>query len=612
MNNSPNYKPISAYGLIGNCRGSALVATDGSIDWCCLPRFDSPSLFAAILDHQQGGRFAITPDVRYSSSQRYVERTNVLETTFVTDGGVCTLTDYMPIFQDWDGAPVERHQIVRIVRGESGGVPLDLLYQPRPDYARIQPVLTQQGREVVWEGENQRLSLASDASIRVQGGETRSSVTVGEGQEIAFVLTYSDTAMPLLSQTLEARELVGRTIEFWRNEVKPVTYDGPWRDWVVRSYLCLHLLTYLPTGGIVAASTTSLPEHIGGVRNWDYRYTWLRDATFTIDALIALGHSDEAFSFFCWLKDICDRDGDNFSIMYRVDGGTELAEEELIHLEGYRCSRPVHIGNDAANQRQHDIYGEVVASAYRLTQAGFPISDEQWEVLQTLANLAAARWREPDNGLWEVRGGPFHFVYSKVMCWVALDRAARLARMSGRETADTARWEQEAELIRDQVLTRGWSEKKQAFVQHYDTQAMDASNLRIPLVGFLPADDPRIISTVERIQSELRHGPFIQRYNIGETDDGLSGDEGSFTMCSFWLVRVLAQMGRVKEARDLCSQLLGLANPLGLYSEMMDSKTHIFLGNYPQAFTHIGLILATMDCWKTDIPGRALDTEPEP
>ena len=591
-----SYKSIGDYGLIGNRRSAALVGLDGSIDWCCWPRFDSPSVFAAILDAKKGGRFSITPEGTYASKQRYVGDSNLLETRFTTRDGVCTLTDCMPLYQEQDGTLVTLHQIIRILRCQRGSVDFQIAYMPRPDYARSPVDLSTQGSAVTLAGPDSWLTLHSLVPLNVLGDRAQGAVTLREGDEIVFVLSYEDDRVSREFIGLTPHQWVERTIDYWQSRAEDVHYQGPWRKPVVRSYLALHLLTYRATGGIVAAPTTSLPEEIGGVRNWDYRYTWLRDAAMTIEALLSLGHQDEVLYFFQWLGRVCTTYGNDLKVMYRVAGEADLQEEELTHLEGYKGSRPVRIGNGAHDQAQHDIYGEVLASAHILASAGQAITDAQWELLHTLANLAVARWREPDSGIWEVRGGPFHFVYSKVMCWVALDRAASMAEMTGRAGPESEQWKSAATTIKEEVLKRGWNERKQAFVQHYDTDAMDASLLLLPLMGFLPFDDPRIVSTVQRIRRELGDGPYLHRYLTEETDDGLSGGEGAFILCSFWLIRVLARMGDIEEVRRLFGEILDHANHLGLFAEMIDTRTGAALGNFPQAFTHVGLILAAQEC----------------
>ena len=595
------YRAIGEYGLIGNCRSAALVGLDGSIDWCCLPRFDSPSLFAALLDAGAGGQFAISPQGYYASSQRYVGDTNVLETRFGTDTGVCTLTDCMPAYRTDGGGLGGPHQIIRLLRCHRGTMSLGVDYTPRPDYSRRPVALESREGGVVWSDGDVRVTLESSSRLEVASdtsrGDTAGGVfTLEEGQEALLVLSYQDGATGEADDDLTPRGRLQRTLDFWEGKATELDYEGDWREQVMRSYLVLHLLTYAPTGAIIAAPTTSLPEEIGGVRNWDYRYTWLRDAAFTVEALVSLGHPEEAHAFFEWLSEVCTSGEEELKIMYRVDGETELEEEELHHLEGYQRSRPVRIGNGAAAQVQNDVYGEVLASAYLMTAGGEPLTDDRWKLLRTLANLAATRWQTRGSGIWEVRGGPYHFVSSKVMCWVALDRAVKLAEMTGRAGPESDAWGQTAHDIKEEVLRRGWSQEKQAFVQHYGTDAMDASSLLLPLMGFLPFDDPRVVSTVQRVRQELEHGRFLHRYRPEETDDGLTGGEGAFTLCSLWLVQALARMGEVEEARRLFREVLSHANHLGLFSEMVDPRSGAALGNFPQAFTHIGLILAAREC----------------
>jgi GH15 family glucan-1,4-alpha-glucosidase len=440
--------------------------------------------------------------------------------------------------------------------------------------------------------------------LAVEGDTATAILELTAGDEAVFILRYGPVLNLWSDEASSPRQLLDRTVEYWHDKAAGLEYEGEWRDVVVRSYLTLHLLTYVPTGAIVAAPTTSLPEWIGGGRNWDYRYTWLRDAAFTVEALIHLGHNDEAVSFFKWCQEMCGLEGDEPSdddlitrlrILYRIDGSVDLEEEELTHLEGYKGSKPVRIGNGAFGQLQHDVYGELLASAHLLAVRGVPMGEGQWELIRILANLAAEEWSKPDSGIWEVRGGPFQFVHSNAMCWVALDRAVSLAEMMGKTGPETEGWLEVADTIKRDVLEHGWNEAKQAFAQHYDTDAMDASFLLLPLMGFLPIDDPRVVSTVERIQEELGSGPFVLRYRTDETDDGVFGSEGAFTLCSFWLVQVLVRMGRRDEARHIFQELLGYANHLGLFAEMVDPRSGVSLGNFPQAFTHIGLILAALE-----------------
>ncbi|MBI4219423.1 MAG: glycoside hydrolase family 15 protein [Chloroflexi bacterium] len=592
------YKPIRDYAAIGDCHSAALVGLDGSVDWCCFPRFDSPSVFAAILDDRKGGRFKISPRGQFRSRQRYVGRTNVLETSFETSTGSCSLVDCMPIYHGDDGTVSAPHQIIRKVRCEAGTVTLQISYAPRPDYARANVALVALPRQIACRHGAQLLSLELPVDLHIDGGVAAGELRLSEGESVTLVLSYADPTTPARLDDLNPDQRLRRTIDFWEGKSKELTYQGRWHDQVLRSYLVLHLLTYLPTGGFVAAPTTSLPEALGGVRNWDYRYTWLRDASFTIDALMSLGHLDEARGFYRWLARVCTDQAASgeLQIMCGVGGERDLTERELSHLEGYRGSRPVRIGNQAHVQFQQDIYGEVLDSACNLGVAGEPLSDAGWELICGIANQAKERWADPGSGIWEVRAGPYHFVYSKVMCWVALDRAVRLAERFGRTGPEVDDWVRTADMIRSDVLARGVDPRKKAFVQHYASDTMDASNLRIPLVGFLPADDPRVIASVDQIRSELGVGPLLRRYLPLEEYDGLPGTEGAFVFCSFWMVQALARTGRAAEARALFERLVGYANHVGLYSEMIDPRTGQFLGNFPQAFTHIGLILAAREC----------------
>ena len=624
--NTNGYKNIGDYGLIGDRHSAALVGIDGSIDWCAFPRFDSPSVFAAILDGGKGGRFAITPSEVYTGGQRYLQDSNVLETRFVTRTGACTLTDFMPFFRRPDRSWVAHGCIIRILRCTSGSIPMRIAYEPRPDYARSAEKLYERNGTLVIKDEDYELILESNygddpqhrfpLEINESGDGAYADILLTQGQELVFVVRHvlegHDEAIPSSLASSMPKELQDLTDSYWRNLSMSVNFSGQYRDIVVRSYLVLHLLVYVPTGAIVAAPTTSLPEWIGGSRNWDYRFTWLRDAAFTVDALMHLGHTEEAVEFFEWLAQACglsdDRleweehgEDEHLHILYRIDGETDPTEEELPHLEGYKASGPVRIGNGAYDQIQQDVYGELLASAHLLATHGEEVTAGHWDVVKTLANLAAQEWREPDSGIWEVRGGPFQFVTSNALCWVALDRAIKLGEMYVPDDPDIPRWRAEAEAIKEEVLIRGWSDEKQAFVQHYDSLAMDAGLLLLPLMGFIDFNDPRFLSTLERIEMELRDGPFVNRYRTDETDDGVFGPEGAFTLCSFWLVQVLNHVGRRAEAQRMFNELLTYANHLGLFAEMIDPRSGLALGNFPQAFTHIGLILAALECsWHED------------
>ena len=611
--NASGYKNIGDYGLIGDRHSAALVGIDGSIDWCSFPRFDSASVFAAILDSDKGGRFAITPSEVYTGGQRYLSDSNVLETRFVTRTGACALTDFMPFFRRPDRSWVAHGCIIRVLRCTSGSISMRVAYEPRPDYGRSPETLWERDGTFVIKDDDYELILETTMPLKINesGDGAYAEVLMTEGMEAVFVVRHvlegHEEAIPSALASSIPHELLELTDSYWRNLSMTVNYQGPYRDIVVRSYLVLHLLVYVPTGAIVAAPTTSLPEWIGGSRNWDYRFTWLRDAAFTVDALMHLGHTEEAVEFFEWLAQACGLSDDSLEweihgaeehihILYRIDGETDSTEEELPNLEGYRGSGPVRIGNGAYDQVQQDVYGELLASAHLLATRGEEVTAAHWDVVKTLANLAAQEWRDPDSGIWEVRGGPFHFVTSNALCWVALDRAIKLGEMYVPDDPDIPLWQAEAAAIKEEVLAKGWSEDKNAFVQHYESGAMDAALLLLPLLGFIDFDDPRFVSTLERIEMELRDGPFMKRYRTEETDDGVFGPEGAFTLCSFWLVQVLSRVGRRGEAQRILNELLTYANHLGLFAEMIDPRSGLALGNFPQAFTHIGLILAALEC----------------
>lgn len=586
------YKRINDYGIIGGTHSAALVATDGSIDWACFPRFDSPSVFAAILDDQVGGRFRLAPAGHYQSDQSYLGDTNILVTRFVTDSGVTEVTDFMPCYERANGHIVAFHEIHRVARCLEGRVEMEIFFQPRFDYARLTPEIEGHPAGVSATGNGEYLALASPWPLAVEGDTARDRASLAAGQEAWFVLRYGQKA-PLPVHLYKGKDKLARTASWWQKLAQLCVCQGPWREMVVRSYLALHLLEYSPTGAMVAAPTTSLPEEIGGVRNWDYRYAWLRDASFTLDALLGLGHTDEAARFMRWLTEVCVPCGIESRIMFGIDVGANLREVELDHLEGYKGSRPVRTGNAAQHQLQLDVFGEIINTAYIWAREGGRISRRVWRLLELFADAACQNWRLPDQGIWEVRAGPYHFVYSKLMCWVALDRATKLARLLG--LRPQPRWQQCAEEVREDILSQGWSPGKQSFVQHYDTDALDASNLLMPIFGFLPANDHRMMATIERTMEELDFGGFLRRYDTDEANDGLSGSEGAFNICTFWLIRCLAKMGRLKEARERFERVLSYANHLGLFSEMTDPTTGDMLGNFPQAFTHRAVILTALE-----------------
>ncbi len=586
------YKRISDYGIIGNMLSAALVATDGSIDWCCLPRFDSPSIFAAILDDEKGGRFQIRPQTPFESRQAYLSNTNILQTSFQTASGRATVTDFMPCYRGRGGLKpfLQVHRLVQCTEGE---VAMEVIFQPELDYARGATTLGISKYGVAAKKSTDAIALSSTVAFNRQGGRAIGQFTLNQGQKTEFILLYG-TSRPLSPAIYNSAGKLEKTTAYWQGQAEGCSFSGPWREAIVRSYLTLHLLTYLPTGAIIAAPTTSLPEEIGGERNWDYRYAWLRDASLTLDAFSRLGHKEEAVGFFKWLVNVCGKCGPRTQILYDVEFENPLDEQELEHFRGYRDSRPVRIGNDAYRQRQLDVFGEVVEAAHNYLNIGGYISRRTWELLEEFINAAGQFWQETDSGIWEIRGGPYHFVHSKLMCWVALDRGIKIAEKLGYRK-NLKRWRKTAQDIRDNILTRGWNSKRQAFTQHYDTEALDASNLLMSLYGFLPVSDERIAATIEHTVAELTRNGLMRRYRTDETDDGLSGSEGAFLWCSFWLVRIQLRIGRLNDAAALYERLLGYCNHLGLFSEMVDPTSGEALGNFPQALTHLAVIIAGLE-----------------
>jgi GH15 family glucan-1,4-alpha-glucosidase len=589
------YPPISDYALLSDCHTAALVSRDGSIDWCCFHRFEARPVFARILDWGKGGFFRIAPRDEYEVSRRYLPDTNVLETTFRTaEGGVLVLTDFVPVKRDM-GHP--DHHLLRVVRCTEGEVAVKAKFEPRFDYGLTEPRLEQVADDlaIVYGGAD-ALVLQSELPIgTAEVSACTAARTLRAGEEAFVALTYS------LPHELEAERLtrekvatkLRETEEFWHEWAARCTYEGPYRDAVVRSALVLKALTNGPTGAIVAAATTSLPEEVGGERNWDYRYTWLRDSALTLNALFALGFTDEAEQYMAWLKRTTAGRARDLQIMYGVGGERFLPEVELDHLEGYRGSRPVRIGNGAYRQFQLDVFGELLDTVWVYRQHGGEIDDVFWEFLGRVAGAVIDRWQEPDQGIWEIRGDPKHFTYSKVMAWVALDRVVRLAELDGRE-GTLEEWRRVRDEIRALVERDGVHPDTGAFTQSFeDGGKHDASNLMIPIVGFVAHDDPRARATFERIVAELSADGFVYRY-LTDGVDGLSGDEATFAICSFWLVECLARAGETERARGLFERLLRFCNDVGLLAEEIDPHSGELIGNFPQAFSHVGLIQAAI------------------
>jgi GH15 family glucan-1,4-alpha-glucosidase len=590
------YLPIEDYGVIGDLHSVALVGRNGSIDWMCHPQFDSPSVFAAILDDAKGGRFQVAPTSDGPTrKQMYVPDSNVLLTRFLSADGVAELTDFMPVGPPLGGHGA--HELVRRVEVVRGSMRLRAFCQPAFDYARKPHKAQAMPDGVSFLSDDLALALTASVPLRVEGSAAVAEFELGEGEQANFVLSGVEPrqAAPRALREAEAEQAFRETVDFWHRWLSQSRYRGRWREMVDRSALALKLLTFAPTGAIVAAPTCSLPAPIGGQRNWDYRYTWIRDASFTLYGLMRIGFTEEAAAFQRWLVGRVGETSDEgaLQLMYSIDGAHELPERTLDHLEGYRGSRPVRIGNGAYRQLQLDIYGELMDAIYLFNKYGSPTGYDAWVKIRRILNHVCEVWREPDEGIWEVRGGRRHFVYSKLMCWVALDRGLRLADKRS-FPADRQRWLAARDAIYEEIMSRGWSPKRQAFVQSYDGDTLDASSLIMPLMFFVSPRDPRFVSTLDAIKRELAKGSLVHRYDVQASPDGLPGEEGTFSMCTFWMVEALTRAGRLDEARLIFERMLGYANHLGLYSEQVGPSGEA-LGNFPQAFTHLGLISAAFN-----------------
>jgi alpha,alpha-trehalase len=602
---SEGFQPIASYGLLADCNSAALVDRDGSIAWLCLPRYDSPAVFSQILD-PAGGHWRIRPTGEYRSERNYVDGTLMIESTFTTQTGTVKLTDAMAFAEGQRqhelgmGAP---HLLLRMVEGVSGEVELELELAPRPEYGLVTPLFRQTGRAGRTFGGPNQVVFSSGVDCSLEDATMRASFAVRAGERRGFALQWSPPQGPAPDPFAPER-VAGRiedTVAGWRSwEAEHDVYEGSHRELVRLSSRVLKGLTYRPTGAIVAAPTTSLPETVGGERNWDYRYSWIRDASLTIEALYIGACSDEAEEFVSFMTSAAGGRASERSlqIMYGISGEHDLSERELPHLRGWRDSAPVRIGNGAWGQTQLDVYGELLNSLYLYREQLGELHPEIQRFVADLANTAARRWRETDAGMWEMRGEPRHHLSSKVLCWVALDRAVKLADQLGMH-ADIERWASERDMIRDAVLTRGWSEARDAYAQSFDSDELDAAQLLMPILGFLPATDPRMRSTIDAIADQLTVDDLVLRYRNeqGLNADGLTGEEGTFVICSFWLVSALAKAGEVDRAQALFDKLAGYANDLGLLAEEIDTANGELLGNFPQAFSHIGLITAA---WEID------------
>jgi GH15 family glucan-1,4-alpha-glucosidase len=578
--------------MVGDLQTAALVGADGSVDWLCFPRFDSPACFAALLGEEANGRWRIAPSLGgRCTRRRYVENTLVLETEWETPGGTVRVVDCMP---PRGMAP----DLVRVVEGLEGQVEMTSELAIRFDYGHVQPWIVVEGREVLAVAGPDALWLRASASHESTEGNVVSRFTVSQGQRIPFVLTWtpSYSKRPLAIDGLQA---VDDTERFWSDWASDITYQGRWQEAVHRSLVTLKGLTYEPSGGIVAAATTSLPETLGGSRNWDYRYCWLRDTTFTLGALLGAGLHEEAQSWQQWILRAVAGDPADAQIMYSIDGTRRLPEYEIPWLSGYEGASPVRVGNDAAGQVQLDVPGEVLGAAHVGRAAGIMPSERGWQLQEWIAGHLEESWKRPDNGIWESRGDKQHFVYSKVMCWVAFDALVKGVERFGLE-GPVDHWRAVRDEIHADVTAKGYSDEKKSFTQAYGSDVLDACALLIPRVGFLPYDDERVISTVETIRDELTEDGLVLRYRTDESDDGLSGREGSFLICSFWLVDALRGIGRKGEAEELFERLLALRNDVGLLSEEYDTRARRLVGNFPQAFTHLALVNCALALSRSD------------
>jgi GH15 family glucan-1,4-alpha-glucosidase len=587
---------IGDYAIIGDSRSAALVSREGSIDWLCWPRFDSRSCFGRLLDETRGGYFSIKPDIPFRVARRYVDGTNVLETTFITEKGSAVLLDLMPaLAEDQKSATLlPFRELFRRLRGTGGDVPIRVEFVPRPDYGRTVPRLDVRGDCVACTKGPEVWHLRSNIALTSTGpGAAGSSFTIRDDESVDFALSYETHAPSVYPQIGSSADvMVENSIAFWQRWSSSLTYDGPYRDAVLRSALALKLLAYAPSGGIVAAPTTSLPEWPGGVRNWDYRYCWLRDASFTVAALYDCGFEIEGAAFVGWLLYSTRLTQPNLQILYDVFGESRLPERLLDHLSGFAGSRPVRVGNDAHAQFQLDVYGEVLGAIEEYTERSGELSRDAQRVARKLADVVTKRWREPDSGIWEKRSGRHQHVHAKIMAWAALDSAERLVK-KGLLHADPARWSAAKDEIKREVLGRGFNSELNSFVGEYDGRELDASLLYVSRVGFLEGDDPRLLGTIDAIRRELGASDLIYRYRTAKTDDGLPAGEGAFLPCSFWLVEALAIAKRMDEARELFEQLLARANDVGLFSEEAGESGEL-LGNFPQALTHVGLLNAAL------------------
>ena len=585
------YLPIEDHGIIGDLHTAALVAKDGTIDWLCLPAFDSPSVFASILDDERGGHFSLRSAEYTRSQQLYLPGTNVLLTRFITPEGVAEVLDFMPIDDDRE----LRHDLIRDVWVIRGRIAIDIDCRPAFDYARQEHTIEFVKSGVIFRGAGTALSLAS--AVPLKEGPSHSAVArfeLKEGESASFVLhVLGEGEEPRKApERTECQRLLQRTLDYWRQWISKSTYRGRWREIVNRSALALKLMIYHPTGALVAAPTMALPQTMERAYNWDYRYTWLRDAAFAMFVLIRIGFRDEAQKFMGWLRERCHGSGGRLHPIYGIDGRTDLDKEGLHHLSGYRDSSPVRVGNGTYDQLHLDLYGAVLDAVYLYNKYGAPLDYEDWQSLRTLLDWLSQNWHQPDAGMWDVRGARKHFVSSKVLSWVALDRGVRLAHQRGLP-ADEDVWIAQRDAIYEEVMSKGWNTKKGSFVRHYGSEALDASLLLMPVVEFVGSTDPRWLATLERVQEELTYDVLVERYEGESASEGPADSQGAFGVCSFWLVECLTRAGRLDEARLTLEKMFSYANHLRLYAEKIGYSGEAW-GNFPHAFTHLALITAVV------------------
>jgi GH15 family glucan-1,4-alpha-glucosidase len=591
------YLPIAEHGIIGDLHTVALVGTNGTIDWYCCPSFDAPSVFGAILDCERGGHFAIAPAMEgWHAKQLYLPDTNVLITRFLTEDGVGEIADFMPIQSAHSGT--HRHRLIRRVLVVRGMMRFRLEVEPRFNYGRDAHDVFFHEAGVLFTSPGLSLALETFIPLRPTGQGVSSEFSLQAGETATFLLEQvPETYVPRQYSEAETRDAFENTVAYWRKWIAQSRYQGRWREMVHRSALTLKLLVYEPTGALVAAPTTSLPELLGGDRNWDYRFTWIRDAAFSLYALLRIGFTEEAAGFMSWLTERFRERQSNalgpLQVCYDVRGGAALTEQTLDHLQGYRGSAPVRIGNAAAEQLQLDIYGELIDSVYLFNRHASPIHHDTWMELCKVVEWLCQNWDQIDDGIWEVRSGRQYFTISRLMAWVALDRAIRIASERGLP-ADVVDWQHQRDAIYRQIMTRGWHQERHTFVQHYETDVLDAGLLMMPLVNFVAPTDRRWLSTLDAISNELVSDSLVYRYNVEASPDGLHGREGTFSLCTFWYVEALSRAGRLDEARLTFEKMLTYANHVGLFAEQI-GLTGEALGNFPQAFTHLALISAACD-----------------